>query len=186
MTNIEEIWISIPSRKGYQISNFGNVRTTERTVISKNKNCLHKKRIFKSRILYKLDNGKGYLVVCTQVNKKKKNYYIHRLVAQLFIPNPENKKEVNHKDGNKGNNIVTNLEWVTRSENCLHAYKIGLKLPTSRGSSGRSKLVIDLSSGIYYDSVIDAAEAIGIKAYSLRHQLNPNDRTINRTSLQYA
>lgn len=183
---MKEIWRSIPKRPSYQVSNFGRVRTIEREVISKSKTCIHKKRIFKSRLLYILNNGHGYSVVCTQINNKKKNYYIHRLVAELFIPNPENKKEVNHKDGNKWNNNVGNLEWSTRSENCLHAYKNGLKLPTRRGTHGFAKLIIDLSTGVYYDSIIDAAEAICISPSNLRHQLNPNSRSINRTNLQYA
>ncbi len=68
----------------------------------------------------------GYFYVDLYKNKKNKKMYIHRLLAQLFIPNPENKPEVNHKDGVKTNNSLDNLEWVTRSENTSHAYKIGL------------------------------------------------------------
>lgn len=55
-----------------------------------------------------------------------KNLYVHRIVAQLFIPNPENKKEVNHKDGIKTNNSISNLEWLTRNQNIQHAYDIGI------------------------------------------------------------
>jgi hypothetical protein len=68
-------------------------------------------------------NKKGYL----KINLNKKSFFIHRLVAKAFIPNPENKPFVNHIDGNKANNNVNNLEWVTNSENMIHAYKNGLR-----------------------------------------------------------
>lgn len=77
------------------------------------------------------DNGVGYLrigVYCG--NKKHKSFYIHRLLAINFIDNPEGKNEVNHIDGNTKNNSLDNLEWVTKSENGLHAYKIGLNKPS--------------------------------------------------------
>lgn len=65
-----------------------------------------------------------------------KKHPIHRLVAKCFIPNPDNKREVNHKDGNKHNNHVNNLEWVTTSENRIHAFKNKLELP-SYGFAGK-------------------------------------------------
>lgn len=78
----------------------------------------------------------GYEHICLRVLGKKKRYIatclIHRLVAQAFIPNPENKPQVNHKNGNKRFNWVSNLEWATASENTRHAYSIGL----SQGKSG--------------------------------------------------
>ncbi len=76
-----------------------------------------------------------YLGVTLTVEKNKKIHLLHRLVAQAFIPNPENKPEVNHKDGDKLNNDIRNLEWVTKSENGLHAYKMGLSKP-NRSNSG--------------------------------------------------
>ena len=67
-------------------------------------------------------NSNGYLWIQFSINNKKKNYYVHQLVAQTFIENPFNKKFVNHKDKNKENNNINNLEWVTTSENMIHCY----------------------------------------------------------------
>lgn len=71
-------------------------------------------------------NYYGYLEICFWVNKKGCSKKIHRLIAEAFIPNPENKKTVNHKDGNKLNNSAKNLEWATIGENVRHARKLGL------------------------------------------------------------
>lgn len=75
-------------------------------------------------------NGKGYNHVCLQKNGSKKMCRVHRLVAQMFIPNPENKPFVNHKDGNKQNNSLGNLEWCTQKENVFHNLTI-LKNPNN-------------------------------------------------------
>lgn len=86
----------------------------------------------------KLSESKtGYLVVNIRKNGKRQPEYVHRLVAEVFIPNPENKPQVNHKDGNKHNNCVSNLEWVSDAENKEHAVKTGLIL--SGDKLGRSR-----------------------------------------------
>lgn len=77
-----------------------------------------------NQFLVQRDNNYGYLRVSWGRRKKE---YVHRLVAMAFIPNPNNYPCVNHKDGNKKNNIATNLEWVTYSQNTTHAYKLGLE-----------------------------------------------------------
>lgn len=77
--------------------------------------------------LLKPHTKNGYLAVNLYKLKNLKHYYIHRLVAEAFIPNPENLREVNHIDCDKFNNHVNNLEWCNRTQNLKHAYKAGLK-----------------------------------------------------------
>lgn len=74
----------------------------------------------------KTSRNKKYHTVCAQIDGKQRHFYVHRLVAEAFIPNPLNKPQVNHIDGNPSNNKVENLEWVTNFENMTHAYKTGL------------------------------------------------------------
>lgn len=104
-----EIYKDIRGFEGkYQISNYGNVKSLHF--------CNGKKeKILKQTIC------RNYLEVCLSKNNKAKSYFVHRLVAQAFIPNPLNLPEVNHKDGNKHNNKQENLEWCTRLENMRHA-----------------------------------------------------------------
>jgi len=106
---MEEIWKSIGGFEGiYQISNCGNVRSVKRS-----KNLKH-------------NNSHGYFTVDLYLNGIRKKIRVHRLVAEAFIPNPDNKPEVNHEDGVKTNNNASNLTWMTHSENGLHAYRTGL------------------------------------------------------------
>lgn len=92
---------------------------------------------FTNRFLVKSKSQTGYLVVNIRVEGVRQPVYIHRLVAEAFIVNPENKPFVNHKDGNKHNNSVSNLEWVTDPENKEHAWSIGLM---AQGEQSNSKL----------------------------------------------
>lgn len=117
---IKEIWKDIPNYEGlYQISNYGQAKS----LMFINKQCKNKRE----KILKTYINNRGYKTIKLAKNKTKKAFFIHRLVAENFINNLENKKEVNHIDGNKLNNNVSNLEWCTRSENMHHAYEMGLR-----------------------------------------------------------
>jgi len=104
---MEEIFKTCVEDARYEVSNFGIVRNKK-----------------SKKIIKPFDNGHGYLSVAFWVNNNtiRKRFYVHRLVAVAFIKNPFNKLEVNHKDGNKQNNNINNLEWVTRSENLKHKF----------------------------------------------------------------
>lgn len=124
---MKEIWKDIPDYENYQISNLGRCKSKERIVITKNGKKYH----YKEKIL-KLHDYKGYKKVCLSKNGVEKRFFIHILVANLFLnkenfksmPN-ENKKlikldelQVNHKDENPSNNKLSNLEYCTRLYNC--------------------------------------------------------------------
>ena len=88
---------------------------------------------FKNNMLMKQsDSVKGYKQVCFTVNGRKITKRVHRLVAETFLDNPENKREVNHKDGNKENNSLENLEWITSSDNQKHRHTIGINKTSNR------------------------------------------------------
>ena len=118
-----EEWKDIQGFEGwYQISNYGNIKSLDRFSPGKNNSVRHLKGAF---MKLNIDTN-GYHIICLYKNKIRYDFKVHRLVAQTFIPNPDNLPEVNHIDGNKLNNHVDNLEWVTRQDNCIHRQQTGL------------------------------------------------------------
>lgn len=116
----QEIWKDIPNYEGtYQVSNLGRVRSVSHTVVN-NKNG--GKRTVQSRLL-KQEFRNGYLVVYFCKDRKRKQFSVHRLVAQAFCVNPNNYTVVNHIDFNKTNNNANNLEWCTQLQNTRYSYK---------------------------------------------------------------
>ena len=126
---MNEIWKDIIGYNQYQISNYGNVKTTAN------------KFTRKERLLKPLRQQKGYFRVALWKDNKSKFFLIHRLVAEYFIDNPENKKTINHIDGNKSNNHIDNLEWNTYRENMNHA--VNNKISACGERNGRSKLNLE-------------------------------------------
>jgi len=129
----------------YQISNFGRVKSLDRRI-----NCLGENgRIIKGSFIKSHKNKPGYFAVMLHKNNKYKHHSIHRLVALAFIPNPESKPVVNHKNGIKTDNSIENLEWCTYSEDRKHAYDTGLKKGAMIGKFGKdnpfSKPILQLS-----------------------------------------
>lgn len=117
-----EIWKIININSDYMISNYGNVKSLERTVGAKgNSTKVIKETILKPSIV------RGYRCVNIYKEGNIKNLKVSRCVAVHFIENPSNYKVVNHLDGNKMNDHENNLEWCSYSDNILHAYKIGLR-----------------------------------------------------------
>jgi hypothetical protein len=139
----------------------------------------------------------GYLKVNLFLNGNRTTHLIHRLVAIHFIPNSDNKPCVNHKDGNKSNNSVDNLEWVTIAENNTHALETGLKVMPKwtddqrikfmhrvkeKGGSNCKK-VIDTISGKKYISVKHAAKELGMNYQTLFAMVSGRNK--NKTNIKY-
>lgn len=127
-------WLTIKNYPHYQISSCGKIRSIDRELsITDSKRGITYLKFFKGRLLYQAAHkDTKYFQVSLWKENKSKNYYVHRLLAETFIPNPENKPEVNHIDGNRQNNALENLEWCTRIENVAHAMKTGLKIYTNK------------------------------------------------------
>ena len=124
---MEEAWRDIRGFEGiYQISNLGRVKRVAKKIF--NNGLLGEKEYFnsKERILKPSIISKGYIGITLTKGKKRYPKKVHRLVAQAFIPNPNNKPQINHIDCDKSNNRVDNLEWCTNSENQKHAFIHGL------------------------------------------------------------
>ena len=108
----EEIWRPIVGYEGlYEVSSYGRVRSLDRYVKGKSY------RLHKGKVLSPGKNSRGYLSAVLSYNGKHKAITVHRLVAETFLPNPDNLPEINHKDEDKTNNSVDNLEWCDRSYN---------------------------------------------------------------------
>ena len=117
--NMREQWKPVKNYEGlYEVSNTGLVRSLDRID--------RLNRLKKGVLKAPCNNGRGYLCVNLKVHGKQSQKTLHRLVAEAFIPNPNNLPEVNHIDGNKANNHVDNLEWCTRNKNVSHAFRNGL------------------------------------------------------------
>lgn len=124
LTTPTEIWKKVTGFETYEVSNFGRVRSLNRQVGCKGGHTLIKK----GKILKPFIVG-GYYCVGLWSKSKTKTSRVSRIEAEAFIPNPENKSQVNHNDGNKLNNHLPNLEWATPRENTQHAIRTGLANP---------------------------------------------------------
>ncbi len=147
-----EVWKPIAGYEGlYEVSNFGRVRNASKA------HCA------KGGILKPQADSAGYCRINVYKCGKMVHKLVHRVVAEAFVENPLNKSEVNHKDGNKANNIATNLEWVTPKENIKHSIQNGLR-------SNRTPVDMYTKSGLFlrsFESLSDAAKHTGAKVHNI-------------------
>lgn len=150
-----EEWRDIAGYEGtYQVSNLGSLRRLHKTTEPK---------------LLKQHMWRGYKVAhlskrCVQTAER-----VHRIVARAFIPNPENKEQVNHINGDKMDNRVSNLEWVDRSENMLHRYR---KLKTNCSNGSPSRRIRCVETGRTFSNSSEASEIMGGDPCTIRRCAN--------------
>lgn len=171
-----EIWKDIQGYEGlYQVSNLGRIKSIPH-LIKANKDG--GKRITEGKILSQNKGWHNYMWVALCKEGKTKTFSVHRLVAIAFIKNLNNYPAVNHKDGNKSNNNESNLEWVSNSENQLHASKNGL--------FKRTKRVKCIETGIIYFSSGEAQRQLQINGRTIRNVCSGVGETAGGFHWEYA
>lgn len=153
----QEIWKSFSDYPSLEVSNLGRVRTKDRIVMRKDGT----KYPVNGRILKQCFDRHGYLYVCPSVNGKRVHLYLHRMAATCFIPNSNNLPEVNHKDNNPTNNIVSNLEWCTHEQNMAYKEKFGV---SSAEALGRPVVAVNLDTFevFWFESQREAERKLGV------------------------
>lgn len=180
---MKEIWRDVAEYEGYyQVSNLGNVRSVERTVARSNYFVVLKSQVLKPAI-----RTAGYLFVNLSKDSKVKTKNIHRLVADAFLPNPQCKQEVNHKNGNKTDNNINNLEWCSRSENMIHSYDV-LGNRRFGKDNPRAKVILQIKNGKVigrFYGCYEAERMTGVKYGNINQCCNHRRKTANKYEWRY-
>ena len=168
MTIVEE-WNQVLNNPKYLISNYGQIFSVEK----------------KMKLIPQIAKRGGYLVIKISYSGKKKCVKIHRLVAESFLENNLNKPQVNHIDGNKINNHVSNLEWCTSSENLKHAYATGLNKGNKEYTSVRI-LAKNLTTGDKkeFSSIREAGRSLGVFGQNICSNLSGKIKSVKGYSFQ--
>ena len=152
-----EIWKALPGIPGVEVSTFGRVRTLDRVISSENGT-----RSLKGRVLKQHNHHGGYLNVGVSIDGKRVTKLVHRLVAQTFLPNPDNLPQINHLDCDRRNNNINNLEWCTPKYNSQYRVKFGksrgvpvfaINLTTLKVSKYRSQHEASRALGVYQANI---------------------------------
>ena len=160
---IKDTFMDVPGYPNYQVNQFGIVRRLAHKYVNK----AGIEVTLPTMIMKQNHDSYGYCRVCTTINGKHQNTFVHRLVALAFIPNPENKATVNHIDGNKDNNSVSNLEWATQIEQNHHAITTGLRdgtmIAARKASKAKiSQMVYCIETNTIYPSVSEAERTLNL------------------------
>ena len=162
---MQEIWRPLPNTKNYLCSTFGRI-----------------KNVKTGKIIVGSVNNKGYVRFDLCENGKRFVVAGHRAVAETFIKNAEKKPQVNHIDGNKTNNNVTNLEWCTEKENAVHARDVLF----SECFGSNKKRIICVETKETYESILEASRKLGIPDPSIHKVLNGERNHTHNLHFQYA
>lgn len=158
---MEEIWKAVEGYGGnYQVSSLGRIRSIDRAVKQKNKYGKDGIHRYKGNMLKLFPDKDGYLLCTFRYRQSQKQVRVHRIVAEAFLPRIEGKNVVNHKDGDKTNNAIENLEWCTVLENNRHRCKeLGFKPQKANFAPQRKVKCIELNR--IYDGVNIAGKSVG-------------------------
>lgn len=190
---MEEIWKDVKGYEGiYQISTLGHIRSINRKhiCVSRSGNKFSRPRTGREM---RPGVSAGYFRISLSAYGIYEHFYIHRLVAFAFIPNPENKPCVNHKDGDRMNNCVANLEWCTYAENSQHAVMVGLirsgysdptrkKLFGKNNASSKRVKVINIATGCErkFNSITAASNFYGIQRATISQALISDTKLVSK------
>ena len=173
-----EKWFPIEKVNGrYEISSIGRIKSVKRKVLA-GKGVYRTVREMIRKIQY---NNKGYPFLSVKHNGGSSCLFVHIEMAKAFIPNPMNKPEINHKDGNPRNTSIENIEWATRSENVTHSYRVLGRVKTLKGVTGSNHpsatpiVAIRVSTGerLLFGSKIEASKTLKIPTshiYKVMHK----------------
>lgn len=179
MNNMEEIWKDIAGYEGlYQVSNLGNV-----------KSFFDNNGKRRDHILSGGNDTDGYKLVLLYKDKKRSTKRVHRLVAEAFLPNPDNLPQVNHKDEDKSNNCVDNLEYCSLLYNIRYGtgiYRHGLKIKGKYNNPKSSKKVVCIETGITYPSAAEAGRQLNIASTHIIRAIRNKNRTAGKYHWDYA
>jgi hypothetical protein len=164
---MSEIWLPVIGYEGYyEVSNYGKVKTCKKAHRIVNRYGHETTYEAEEKLLKVSITRPGYARVTLCVNKHPKTYSVHRLVLIAFEPNVKNLPQINHKDGNKLNNHLDNLEWCDQSHNIQHAFDTGLNVKKTGWEHNQSKALRYVNEGneiSIFGSIGEASKAIGIK-----------------------